>query len=53
MKIYLASFYSADLKKSADRFREQALKMGIYNSIKIFTFNDLNCLLVLKIDSYV
>ena len=42
MKIYLASFYSADLKKSADRFREQALKMGIYNSIKIFTFNDLN-----------
>lgn len=42
MKIYLASFCSADLKRSGDRFKEQALKMGIYNSIKIFTFNDLN-----------
>ena len=30
MKIYLASFYSADLKKSADRFREQALKTNPY-----------------------
>ena len=42
MRVYLASFCSADLKRSADRFKEQALKMGIYNSIKIFTFNDLN-----------
>ena len=42
MKIYLASFYSADLKRSAVRFKEQALKMGIYNSIKIFTYNDLD-----------
>ena len=42
MKIYLASFFSADLKKSADRFKEQASKMGIYNSIEILTFSDLN-----------
>ena len=42
MKIYLASFYSPDLKKSAQRFFKQASQMGIYDSIKVFSYQDLN-----------
>ncbi len=42
MKIYLASFYSPDLKRSADRFVTQAKQMKVYDSIKTYTFNDLN-----------
>lgn len=42
MKTYLASFYSSDLKRSANRFVTQAKQMNVYDSIKTFTFNDLN-----------
>ena len=42
MKIYLASFYSPDLKRSAERFKEQAKKMNLYNSINLYTYDDLN-----------
>lgn len=42
MKIYLATFFSSDLRRSADRFKEQAINMGVYNSIKLFTYDDLN-----------
>ena len=42
MKIYLASFYSPDLKRSAERFKEQAKKMNLYNSIDLYTYDDLN-----------
>ena len=42
MKIYLTTFYSSDLKRSADRFKEQAEKMQIYDKIFMFTQNDLN-----------
>ena len=42
MRIYLASFYSPDLKKSAQRFFKQASQMGIYDTIKVFSYQDLN-----------
>ena len=42
MKIYLATFFSPDLKRSAQRFKEQAVDMGLYNSIDLFTIEDLN-----------
>ena len=36
MKIYLATFYSADLKRSAERFKDQAKLMNVYDDILIF-----------------
>ena len=42
MKIHLATFYSSDLKRSAQRFKYQAEEMGIYDHIHIFSQNDLN-----------
>ena len=42
MKIYLSSFASSDLSRSADRFRKQAEKIGIYHEINIFNENDLS-----------
>ena len=42
MKIHLATFYSSDLKRSADRFKEQATGMNIYDYIHIFNQDDLN-----------
>ena len=42
MKIYLATFYSFDLKRSAERFFKQAKEMNIYNEICIFNPNHLN-----------
>ena len=42
MKIYLATFYSFDLKRSAERFFKQAEEMNIYDNIYICNPNDLN-----------
>ena len=42
MKVYLSTFYSPDLKRSAQRFKEQAEKMKIYDKIFMFTQDDLN-----------
>ena len=42
MKVHLATFYSLDLKRSADRFRQQVEEMGIYDYVHIFNQNDLN-----------
>ncbi len=42
MKIHLATFYSSDLKRSAERFKRQASEMKIYDFIHIFNQNDLN-----------
>tara|TARA_B100001059_G_scaffold202736_1_gene210866 strand:+ start:679 stop:1551 length:873 start_codon:yes stop_codon:yes gene_type:complete len=42
MKIYLATFYSFDLKRSAERFKKQAQAMNIYDYIHLFNPNDLN-----------
>ncbi len=42
MKVHLATFYSPDLKRSAERFKHQAEQMGIYDEINLFTFNNLN-----------
>ena len=42
MKINLATFYSSDLKRSADRFKEQASLMNVYDDIYIFNQDDLN-----------
>ena len=42
MKIYLSTFYSPDLKRSAHRFEAQAEKMKIYDKIFMFTQKDLN-----------
>ena len=42
MKIYLATFYSFDLKRSAERFQKQASSMNVYDQICIFNPNDLN-----------
>jgi len=42
MKIHLATFYSSDLKRSAERFRYQANEMNFYDHIHIFNQNDLN-----------
>ena len=33
MKVYLTSFASSDLSRSAKRFREQAEKMKVYDKI--------------------
>ena len=42
MKVYLATFYSSDLKRSAERFKKQAELMNVYDDIFIFNQNDLN-----------
>tara|TARA_B100000780_G_scaffold147762_1_gene103257 strand:- start:589 stop:1464 length:876 start_codon:yes stop_codon:yes gene_type:complete len=42
MKIYLATFYTSDLKRSAVRFKEQAKLMNVYDEIHIFNQDDLN-----------
>ncbi len=42
MKKYLATFYSSDLKRSAERFYEQAKNMNVYDSINIFSEKDLD-----------
>lgn len=42
MKIHLATFYSSDLKRSAERFKKQAKDMGVYDYIYIFNQDDLN-----------
>ena len=42
MKIHLATFYSSDLKRSAERFKKQANEMGLYDCINIFNQEDLN-----------
>lgn len=42
MKIHLATFYSSDLKRSAERFGYQAKEMNFYDYIHIFNQNDLN-----------
>ena len=42
MKIYLSTFYSSDLKRSAKRFKEQAKNMEIYDKIFLFEQSDLN-----------
>ena len=42
MKIYLATFYSSDLKRSAERFKNQAKLMDVYDDIFIFNQDDLN-----------
>ena len=40
MKIHLATFYSTDLKRSAERFKYQANEMNFYDYIHIFNQND-------------
>ena len=42
MKIYLSTFYSPDLKRSAKRFKQQAEAMKIYDKIFMFTKHDLD-----------
>ena len=42
MKVHLASFYSSDLKRSAERFKNQAQAMEVYDQIHLCTFDDLN-----------
>ena len=42
MKVYLATFYSSDLKRSAERFEKQAKLMNVYDDIFIFNQDDLN-----------
>ena len=42
MKIHLATFYSSDLKRSAERFKKQAESMNVYDYIYIFNQDDLN-----------
>ena len=42
MKVHLASFYSSDLKRSAERFENQAKIMETYDHIHLCTFDDLN-----------
>ena len=42
MKIYLSTFYSSDLKRSANRFEIQAKDMQIYDKIFMFTEKNLN-----------
>ena len=42
MQIYLSSFYSSDLKRSAERFKKQAKEMDMYDHIHIFSQDDLN-----------
>jgi len=40
-KLYLCSFSSTDLKRSKERFTNQAEKMNFYENIKIYDENDL------------
>ena len=42
MKIYLATFYSSDLKRSANRFKQQAEEMKVYDKIFVYNQDDLN-----------
>ena len=42
MKVYLATFYSSDLSRSAKRFLDQAKSMNVYDSINIFSEKDLS-----------
>ena len=42
MKINLATFYSSDLKRSAERFKAQATLMNVYDNIYTFNQEDLN-----------
>jgi len=42
MKVYLSSFASSDLSRSAKRFKKQAEKMKIYDEIFIFNENNLD-----------
>ena len=42
MKIHLATFYSSDLKRSAERFKKQAESMNVYDYIYLFNQDDLN-----------
>ena len=42
MKVYLATFYSSDLKRSAERFEKQAEAMNVYDKIFLFNQDDLN-----------
>lgn len=42
LEIYICSFASSDLNKSAFRFKKQAKEMGIYRDVKIFNENDLS-----------
>ena len=42
MKKYLATFYSPDLKRSADRFKLQAEEMGVYDYILLLNKDDLD-----------
>ena len=42
MKVYLATFYSSDLKRSAERFKKQAEAMNVYDEIYLFNQDDLN-----------
>jgi hypothetical protein len=42
MKVYLSSFASSDLSRSAKRFKKQAEKMKIYDEILIFNENNLD-----------
>jgi len=42
MKVYLGTFYSSDLKRSAERFKKQAESMNVYDDIFIFNQDDLN-----------
>ena len=42
MKVHLATFYSLDLKRSAERFSQQVKEMEVYDYVHIFNQNDLN-----------
>jgi len=42
MEIHLATFFSSDLKRSAERFKKQAEHMNIYNFIHMLNQDDLN-----------
>ena len=42
MKTHLATFYSLDLERSAERFEKQANEMNVYDYIHIFNPKDLN-----------
>ena len=40
--MHLATFYSLDLKRSAERFSQQAKEMEVYDYVHIFNQDDLN-----------
>ena len=42
LELYLCSFASPDLKRSASRFEKQSEKMNVYKKIKIYGLNDLS-----------